>query len=326
MATSVTIQCDPDWQTWAQIHAEFVNATRDANGNITIKTKWWVRGYAYSATGKINNEQVDHYQFGNGQPDTFGNTTLKEKSFSGGSGWGAKSGSLSVYIWGQNRRNTSSDPSSGQTDSESSSIDWSIAAATFTVTFDANGASPALTTRTVTYGRTYDAGGTNPLPTRTRSGFTFLGWFTAKTGGTPINGPETVTITADQTLYAHWQANSYTVTFNANGGTTPTPSKSVTYNSTYGDLPVPTRSGYEFLGWFTDPNNGTQVTSSTTVTITDAQILYAHWKVLAILHVVQNSQKYDVTQIYYVKDTTTAPYQVIAIYYVDENGVPHQGF
>lgn len=39
MATSVTIQCDPDWQTWVKLHAEFVNATRDSNGNITVNTK-----------------------------------------------------------------------------------------------------------------------------------------------------------------------------------------------------------------------------------------------------------------------------------------------
>lgn len=318
MATSVTIQCDPDWQTWVKMHAEFVNATRDASGNITINTKWWLNGYAYSATGKVNGEELYGYTYGNGQPGTLGNTTLKAKSFSGGSGFGAKSGTLSVYVWGQNRRSSSGDPSSGQKDSKSDSISWSIAAATFTVTFNANGGTTPTASKSVTYGSTY---GTLPSPTRT--GYTSLGWFTS--GGTQITSSSTVSITANQTLDAHWQANSYTVTFNANGGTTPTPSKSVTYNSTYGNLPVPTRSGYEFLGWFTDPNNGVQVTSSTTVTITDAQILYAHWKVLAILHVVQNNQKYDVTQIYYVKDTTTAPYQVIAIYYVDENGVPHQG-
>lgn len=310
MATSVTIQCDPDYQTWAQIHAEFVNATRDANGNITIKTKWWVKGYAYSATGKINNEQVDHYQFGNGQPDTFGNTTLKEKSFSGGSGWGAKSGSLSVYIWGQNRRSSSGDIGSGKTDSKSSSIDWSIAAAQFTVTFNANGGTTPTASKPVSYGSTY-----GNLPSPTRTGYTFLGWFTS--GGTQITSSSTVNITANQTLYAHWKANSYTVTFNANGGTTPTGSKSVTYGSTYGTLPTPTRAGYKFLGWFDDVEGGTQITSSTTVSITGAQTLYAHWEVMTIFRRVQNGSM-EMYPLVFIKEGNNVS-QATGLYIV-ENG------
>ena len=70
---------------------------------------------------------------------------------------------------------------------------------------------------------------------------------------------------------------TYTVSFNANGGTTPTASKTVTYSSTYGDLPTPTRTGYTFTGWFTAASGGTQVTKDTKVTITSNQTLYAQW-------------------------------------------------
>lgn len=70
---------------------------------------------------------------------------------------------------------------------------------------------------------------------------------------------------------------SYTITFNANGGTTPTASKSVQYNGTYGTLPTPTRSGYTFNGWYTAASGGSAVTSSTKVTITSNQTLYAQW-------------------------------------------------
>lgn len=42
-----------------------------------------------------------------------------------------------------------------------------------------------------------------------------------------------------------------TITFNANGGTVKTKSKSVYTYSTYGTLPTPTRKGYKFLGWYT---------------------------------------------------------------------------
>lgn len=69
----------------------------------------------------------------------------------------------------------------------------------------------------------------------------------------------------------------FNVTFNANGGTTPTASKTVTYAGTYGDLPTPTRTGYVFDGWYTAASGGTKITSSSTVSITSDQTLYAHW-------------------------------------------------
>ena len=38
----------------------------------------------------------------------------------------------------------------------------------------------------------------------TWNGYTFVGWFTAATGGTQLTSSTAVTITANQTLYAHW--------------------------------------------------------------------------------------------------------------------------
>lgn len=117
-------------------------------------------------------------------------------------------------------------------------------------------------------------------------------------------------------------AAQFTVTFNANGGTTPTPSKSVSYGSTYGALPTPTRQGYEFLGWFTQQTGGTQVTSSTTVSITANQILYAHWKVLSILHPVSGGTERTITNIKAVDNGTVR--NIISVYSV-KDGVVRQG-
>lgn len=72
---------------------------------------------------------------------------------------------------------------------------------------------------------------------------------------------------------------SYTVTFDTNGGTVSTTSKTVTNGEAYGSLPTPTRSNYKFDGWFTSATGGTQVTSSTTVNLTANQTLYAHWTI-----------------------------------------------
>lgn len=74
---------------------------------------------------------------------------------------------------------------------------------TYTVTFDANGgdaADPA--NKSVTYGESYGT-----LATVTRTGFTFMGWFTSAVDGSEITAVSTVAITADQTLFARWNEN-----------------------------------------------------------------------------------------------------------------------
>lgn len=145
-------------------------------------------------------------------------------------------------------------------------------AKSFTVTFNANGGTTSTDTKSVTYASTYGT-----LPTPTRTGYTFNGWYTAATGGSKITSTSTVSITADQTLYAQWTAKTFKVTFNPNGGTTITSNKTVTYDAEYGTLPTPTRTGYTFDGWYTAASGGTEILATTTVAITAAQTLYAHW-------------------------------------------------
>ena len=132
---------------------------------------------------------------------------------------------------------------------------------THTLTWNTNGGQS--TTTTGTYGQEIEA------PPVSRTGYTFAGW--------EPQIPEAMGKTA-LTFTAHWTANTYTITFDANGGSCTTASKSVTYDSAYGELPVPTREGYGFDGWFTAQNDGTKVTGNDTVTITAGQTLYAHWK------------------------------------------------
>mgnify|MGYP002770963683 CR=1 FL=1 len=132
---------------------------------------------------------------------------------------------------------------------------------THTLTWNTNGGQS--TTTTGTYGQPIEA------PAVSRMGYTFAGW--------EPQIPEAMGKTA-LTFTAQWTANTYTITFDANGGSCTTASKSVTYASAYGELPVPTREGYGFDGWFTAQNDGTKVTGNDTVTITADQTLYAHWK------------------------------------------------
>ena len=146
----------------------------------------------------------------------------------------------------------------------------------FTVAFDGNGGTASQTSKKVSYGGTYGT-----LPTATRTGYTFNGWFTAASGGTKITADTKFTLNANQTLYAQWSVASFTVTFNANGGTVSQASKSVTYGGTYGTLPTATRKGYTFNGWFTEANGGTKVTADTKCNLTSNQTLYAQWTAIS---------------------------------------------
>ncbi len=140
------------------------------------------------------------------------------------------------------------------------------------VTFDANGGTVSETTKTVYYGQLYGA-----LPTSTRANYTFAGWYTAKEGGTQITADTTVTALVNQTLYAHWAPNKFTLTYNANGGTVSTGSKTLTFGDSYGTLPTPTRANYTFAGWYTAISGGTQVSASTKPTTATNVTIYAHW-------------------------------------------------
>jgi uncharacterized repeat protein (TIGR02543 family) len=142
----------------------------------------------------------------------------------------------------------------------------------YIVTFDANGGTVEQNNKTVTYDSAYDT-----LPTPTRTGYTFGGWYTAKTGGTVVASNTKVTNALSHTIYAHWTANQYDVTYDANGGTVSSTTKPVTYDSTYGTLLTPNRSNYVFDGWYTEKNGGTVVTASTTVKKAENHYIYAHW-------------------------------------------------
>lgn len=146
----------------------------------------------------------------------------------------------------------------------------------YTVTFDPNaeGASVAPTNKIVTFDAAYDT-----LPTPTREGYTFEGWYLSKTEFTDANKVEATTIVktpGDHMLYANWTANTYTVTFNPNAddATVAPTSKLVTFDAAYGELPTPTRENYRFVGWYL---NGVRVTKDTIVKTAANHTLLAGW-------------------------------------------------
>jgi len=118
------------------------------------------------------------------------------------------------------------------------------------------------------------AGVTLPLPTRT--GYEFAGWYADENFTEPkkMNG-ETFIPTQDTPLYAKWTAKTYTVTYDANGGTVDTTSDVKAYDSEYGSFPIPERAGYAFAGWY---NGSTKIEPDTIVTTASAHTLKADWE------------------------------------------------
>lgn len=144
----------------------------------------------------------------------------------------------------------------------------------YKITYNVNGGKALSTkSKTVTFGNAY-----GKLATPTRKGYTFKGWYTAKSGGSLRADATKVSTAKAHTLYAHWTIAKYTLTYNVNGGDALSPaSKTITYNSKYGTLATPTRMGYTFKGWFTSKTGTTRVTKNVKVTKTANHSIYAHW-------------------------------------------------
>ena len=142
----------------------------------------------------------------------------------------------------------------------------------YSVSLDAMGGKVSPNAISVEAGKEYGA-----LPTPIRDGYTFLGWYTEKNGGSKVGFVTKVTAANDHSLYARWIGVSCRASYDANGGTISAKYKNVVYGDTYGDLPVPTRKYYSFTGWYTAKTGGSKVTSASKVSQGNNHILYARW-------------------------------------------------
>ena len=163
----------------------------------------------------------------------------------------------------------------------------------YTLTADANGGTISSTTgwigtgsvatKILTYTQTYGI-----LPTVTKTGYDFNGWWTEPEEGTQVSATSTLSQNADTSIYAHWIPKTCTLSADANGGsiaetedwtgTGSTATKSLHYDDEYGVLPEPTRAGYTFDGWYTSASGGTEVNEFTLIDTETCPVqIYAHW-------------------------------------------------
>ena len=141
----------------------------------------------------------------------------------------------------------------------------------YTVTFNAHGG--IVTPKSGTTGE--DGKLLVPLPTPTREGYAFMGWYTEDDKVT-----DNTVFRENTAIHATWNIIHYTVTFDATGGTvTPTTTKTGS-NWEIDTLPTPKREGYTFIGWYTEKEGGAHVFTKSTVLIGDISgniSIYAHW-------------------------------------------------
>lgn len=165
---------------------------------------------------------------------------------------------------------------SGKTMTASKSITIK-AKPSYTVSYSANGGSGAPSSQTKWYDESLTLSSTKP----TRTGYKFKGWSTSSTATTATwSAGGTYTTNATDTLYAVWQANTYTVSYNANGGSGAPSSQTKTYGKTLTlSNTVPTRTNYNFIGWATSSTATTaSYQAGGSYTKNSAATLYAVWE------------------------------------------------
>lgn len=140
------------------------------------------------------------------------------------------------------------------------------------IVFAPNGGRVNSGSKTVICGKTYGT-----LPTPTRRGYTFAGWYTAKSGGSRIGSSSVVRTARNQTLYARWKLVKYKIQYRLGKGTNSRSNPAgYTVTSRTIVLKNPVRKGYTFKGWYSDPKFKKKVRKIAAGS-TGSRKLYARW-------------------------------------------------
>lgn len=165
-------------------------------------------------------------------------------------------------------------------DSASKSVSFTVTVPAWTsyaIKYNANGGSGAPGGQTKWKDQTLTLSSTKP----TRTGYSFLGWSTSSTATSATYAAGgSYTANAAATLYAVWKANTYTVAYNANGGTGAPANQTKTYGVALTlSGTKPTRANYTFKGWGTSASATTVSYAAGASYTTNAGVtLYAVWE------------------------------------------------
>jgi len=149
------------------------------------------------------------------------------------------------------------------------------------VAFDSVGGTPK--TQTVWRVNRFTMQSLSDIQDPVRKGYRFGGWYTDSVSGIEVTA-NTTTLDDALVFYAHWQAETMRVCYDAAGGyfnfsSTYRPSiydEYPDYDTALPSVKEPEREGYKFIGWYTEADGGTLVEANTIVR--SYMHLYAHWK------------------------------------------------
>lgn len=277
---------------WLCTHSTSVIAETDTTKTIRVTCYWanngwsyninYVYGYVYCIIDGVKDKR-EIFTSGNVNTTSSSSQTLGYSDFVVPKGTSAKSVECYAKIYSE------SSYASGTKYSTATYV--SVDAITsYTVSYNANGGAGAPTNQTKWYGTNLTLSSTTP----TRTGYSFSKWNTKADGsGTSYSAGATYSGNAALTLYAIWTANTYVVTYNANGGTGAPANQTKTYGV---DLTlsttIPTLTNYNFLGWSTSANGGVVYQAGATYTSNSAVTLYAVWELAYVKPRIDNFSAY----------------------------------
>ena len=168
----------------------------------------------------------------------------------------------------------------GYTVTENITLTAKWIANTYTVRFETGVEGQTVANKTATFNSEF------ALPTApSKTGYTFAGWFN---GNDKLENNEAWTLTADTTLTAKWNANTYTVSYNLNGGEGAIEDEQAVFGANYEVASAPSRTDYNFVGWF----NGDDKVVGGDYLIANDITLTAKWE-LAFNNVIFNGNSAD---------------------------------
>jgi uncharacterized repeat protein (TIGR02543 family) len=236
-----------------------VSGPLSPTADATLYAKWagnvYLLTYTYNGATGGNTSATSQYTSG-GTAITLPTPTKTGYTFAG---WYAESGFTTLV-------------SGTQTPGADATLYAKWTANTYTLTYTYNGATGGNGAATASY---TTGGSTITLPTPTKTGYTFAGWYAESGFTTLISGAQSPG--ADATLYAKWTANTYTLTYTYNGATGGNGAATASY-TTGGStitLPTPTKTGYTFAGWYAESAFTTSLTGAQTLTADTT--IYAKW-------------------------------------------------
>jgi len=241
----------------------------------TVTANKEFNNWTLAGSGSISNynDSMTSYTYGNGDGTLTANYATQSITLPS-----PTRGGYTLLGWSTNSGATSATYNAGASYVPTQNITlyaiWSIN--TYTVTFDPNGGTGTMAAQAFTYGVPQNL----TINTFTKSGHSFVGWSEIQGGTLKYLDGASYTATGDATLYAIWETNACTITFDANGGTGTMATQGFNYGATKNLLPNAfVKEGYTFKGWSTTTNGAVEYANGASYTAAGDATLYAVWEI-----------------------------------------------